>query len=173
MSFGPMQLLVIGFDNPGFTGKIAPELRRLREDDVVRLIDLLFVSKDEEGRVTTMETTDLSQDESTELGALVGALIGYGAEGEEGAEVGAVAGALAAEHITSPLRDDVWYIADEIPPGTSAAVAVLEHRWAIGLRDAVQAAGGRALAESWLHPEDLVALGEHLPEPGIGSGAPT
>jgi uncharacterized membrane protein len=162
MPFGPMQLLVIGFEGAEFTGEIAPELRRLREHDVVRLIDLLFVTKDADGRVTTMETTDLSTEESAELGAIVGALMGYGAAGEEGAEVGAIAGAAEAERIAQPLRDDVWYVADAIPPGTSAAVAVLEHRWAIGLRDAVMRAKGSALAEAWLHPSDLVSLGEKL-----------
>ena len=40
----------------------------------------------------------------------------------------------------------------------SAAIAVLEHRWAIPLRDAIPAAGGTALADEWLHPQDLVAL---------------
>jgi hypothetical protein len=41
----------------------------------------------------------------------------------------------------------------------SAAIAVIEHRWAIPLRDAVIASGGVALADEWLHPQDLVAVG--------------
>jgi uncharacterized membrane protein len=170
MSFGPMQLLVIGFDGGEFRGEIAAELKRLREHDVVRLVDALAVTKDESGRVTTMETTDLSHEESEELGALVGALIGYGAEGEDGATVGAIAGAAAAENITQPLHDDIWYIADSIPRGTSAIVAVVEHRWAIGLRDAVARAGGHALAEAWLHPSDLVRVGEQLSKAGAEAG---
>jgi uncharacterized membrane protein len=170
MSFGPMQLLVIGFDGGEFRGEIAAELKRLREHDVVRLVDALAVTKDDDGRVTTMETTDLSHDEAEELGALVGALIGYGAEGEDGAVAGALAGAAAAESIAQPLHDDVWYIADEIPRGTSAIVAVIEHRWALGLRDAVGRAGGHALAEAWLHPSDLVRVGEQLGKVGAETG---
>ncbi|HEY7075059.1 MAG TPA: DUF6325 family protein [Solirubrobacteraceae bacterium] len=166
MAFGPMQLLVLGFDGAEFTGEIAAELKRLREHDVVRLVDALLVTKDESGRVTTMETTDLSHEESEELGALVGALIGYGAEGEEGAEVGALAGAAAAENIAQPLHEDVWYIADTIPRGTTAIVAILEHRWALGLREAVERAHGHALAEAWLHPSDLVRVGEELSKAG-------
>ena len=162
MNFGPMQLLVIGFEGADFTGEIAPELRRLREHDVVRLVDLLFVTKDEDGRVSAMETTDLSQEESNELGAMVGALMGYGADGEDGAEAAAPNGAKGAEHFAQPLRDDVWYVADAIPRGTSAAVAILEHRWAIGLRDAVERAHGSALAEAWLHPSDLMRVGRQL-----------
>jgi hypothetical protein len=58
------------------------------------------------------------------------------------------------------VRDEaVWSIADTIPAGTAAAVALIEHRWAIPLRDAVRRAGGVALADTWVHPEDLVAAG--------------
>jgi hypothetical protein len=50
-------------------------------------------------------------------------------------------------------------VADAIPAGSIAAIALIEHRWAIPLRDAVGRAGGVALADEWVHPEDLVALG--------------
>jgi uncharacterized membrane protein len=163
MTFGPMQVLVVGFDGTEFTGTIAEELRRLREHDIVRLVDLIAVRKDESGEVTTLETSDLSAEESAQLGAFAGALIGLGAGGEEGAEIGALAGAAAAEDGVTVLQDEVWYVADAIPPGTSAAVAILEHRWAIPLRDAIEGAGGHALADAWLHPSDLVELGAHLP----------
>lgn len=164
MPFGPMQVLVVGFDDPEFTGEIAAELRRLREHDIVRLVDMVVVNKDEDGEVTTLETSDLSQDEAMQLGAFAGALIGLGAAGEEGAEIGAVAGAAAAQEGVSPLEDEVWYIEDAIPPGTAAAVAVIEHRWALPLREAIERAGGSPLADAWLHPSDLVELGAHLPE---------
>ena len=55
--------------------------------------------------------------------------------------------------------DDVWYMADAIPTGTSAGIALLEHRWAIPLRDAIERAGGKTLVDSWVHPQDLVAAG--------------
>ena len=45
MSLGPVQLLVVGFDRPDFSGEVLDELERLRESDVVRVIDLLVVSK--------------------------------------------------------------------------------------------------------------------------------
>jgi hypothetical protein len=56
-------------------------------------------------------------------------------------------------------RFDVWYAADAIPPGTAAAIALIEHRWAIPLRDKIAAAGGFPLADEWIHPLDLVAVG--------------
>jgi uncharacterized membrane protein len=164
MSFGPMQVLVVGFESTEMSGEIAAELRRLREHDIVRLVDVLVVAKEPDGTVTAVETSDLSAEESVALGAFAGALIGIGADGEEGAVAGAAIGAEAAREGATPLEDEVWYIADAIPPGTRAAVAILEHRWAIPLRDAIERAGGVGLAESWLHPSDLIALGAHLPE---------
>ena len=56
-------------------------------------------------------------------------------------------------------ESEVWYLADAIPPGASAAVVLIEHRWAIPLRDKVIAAGGVALVDTWIHPADLVAIG--------------
>jgi uncharacterized membrane protein len=159
MPFGPVQMLVVGFDDPSFTGEILPELARLRENDVTRLIDLLVISKDAEGDVVVLQESDLSIDEAESFGALVGALVGFGAGGEEEAQRAAVAG--AAELSDGHVFDDaeVWYLTDAVPPGTTAAIALLEHRWAIPLRDSIVRAGGVALADEWIHPADLIAVG--------------
>jgi len=159
MAFGPVQILVVGFDHPEFKGKIRAELERLRDNDVVRLIDLLVVRKDDDGNIERLQQSDLSQEELEDFGAIVGALIGVGADGEEGADAGAVLGAAAMEggHVFDSA--DNWYIDDAIPPGTAAAVALLDHRWAIGLRNAIHEAGGFHLADAWVHPADLIAIG--------------
>jgi len=158
MTIGPVQLLIVGFAGGEFKGEIASVLADLRERDVIRLIDMGFVRKDEDGLITMIEHSDLSQDETIEFGATVGALIGIGAAGEEGAEAGAIAGAEAAlDH--GMIEDQVWYIADEIPEGTAAAVALIEHRWAIPLRDAIARAGGIPLVDEWIHVTDLIAVG--------------
>ena len=159
MALGPVQILVIGYGaDAQFTGAALDELKKLTEHDVVRLVDVLFVHKNEDGSVEKVELTDTH--ELAKLGAVAGALIGFGAAGEEGAEVGALAGAAGAVDEGSVFDEaEVWYVADAIPEGMSAAVAVIEHRWAIPLRDAVIASGGVALADEWLHPQDLLALG--------------
>ena len=159
MSFGPVQILVIGFDHPEFKGEIRAELERLRDDDVVRLIDLIVVRKDDDGNIEKLQASDLSQEELEDFGAVVGALIGIGAGGEEGATAGAVLGAAAMEDGHLFDAADTWYVDDAIPPGTAAAIALLDHRWAIGLRDAIHNAGGFHLADAWVHPADLVAIG--------------
>jgi uncharacterized membrane protein len=160
MEFGPVQILVVGFGEDSFTGEILPELRRLREADVIRLLDLMFVTKDEDGRMSTLDTTDLSPDESAQFGALAGALVGFGALGEEGLEAGAESGADLGPRAAAD--EETWAVADVIPPGGSAAVALIEHRWAIPLRDAIVRAGGVALEDTWVHPADLVTAGAML-----------
>jgi uncharacterized membrane protein len=158
MTIGPVQLLIVGFVGGEFKGEIAKVLADLRERDVIRLIDMGVVRKDEDGVITMIEHSDLNQDETIEFGATVGALIGLGVAGEEGAEAGAIAGAEAALD-GGMIEDQVWYIADEIPEGTAAAVALIEHRWAIPLRTAIQDAGGFLVSDAWIHPADLVAIG--------------
>src|SRR3954463_16650180 len=177
MPFGPMQMLVVSYEGTELSPEVAAGLKRLREHDIVRLIDVLVVSKADDGTITAVEGTDLTPDESTELGAIAGALIGLGAAGAEGAEIGALAGAEAGADAGGPLlQDEVWYVADAIPPGSRAAVAILEHRWAIGLRDALLAAGAQGLVDAWIHPSDLVGLGVDMAretgsEAGTGSPA--
>jgi uncharacterized membrane protein len=160
MAFGPVQLLVLGFQDPDFQGEIVAELDRLKESDVVRVIDAVAVYKDARGRVTTMKRSDLSDEEAAEFGAVVGALIGLGAAGEEGAEAGAAAGAAAtSEGVDVLSEEEAWDVVEQIPKDTAAAVILLEHRWAIPLRDAIVRAGGFRIDDGFIHPLDLVAVG--------------
>jgi uncharacterized membrane protein len=159
MTLGPVQMLVVGFDDPKFTGEIAEELAKLRDSDVIRLIDVLAVWKDANGEVEAIQASDLSTEEAEEFGATVGALIGVGLAGEEGAELGAVAGAAAGEDGHVIGEDEMFDIADSIPNGSAAAIALIEHRWAIPLKEAIGRAGGFPLSDVWIHPLDLVAVG--------------
>jgi uncharacterized membrane protein len=158
---GPVQLLVFGFDRPKFGGGIAAELNRLRERDYVRVIDALVVHKNAEGEVRTMQVTDLGIEDAERLGAIVGALVGAGAAGEEGIAPGAQAGIDAvSEHGGHVLGDEqTWDVLSDIPNDSAAALVLLEHRWAIPLRNAILEEGGVAIGDIWLHPRDLIAVG--------------
>ncbi len=160
MPIGPVQMLVLGFAEPNFTGKIAAELDRLRGLEFIKIVDALVVNKDDDGEITALQVSDLSGDEATEMGAVAGALIGFGYGGDDesveaGAELGAEA--MADGHLIP--EEDAWYVADTIPNGSAAAIILLEHLWAIPLRDAIVDAGGIALADEWIHPKDLIAVG--------------
>lgn len=160
MTIGPVQLVVLGFNHPDFRGEILAEFDGLRDKDVVRVIDGLVVYKDAKGDVTTIKRSDLGAKEAAEFGAVVGGLIGLGAAGLEGAKAGAEVGAAAAEEGVDVFdEEEVWDVIDEIPNDSAAALILLEHRWAISLRDAIRRAGGFHVADGWIHPEDLVAVG--------------
>ncbi|MCW0213340.1 MAG: hypothetical protein OJJ54_08270 [Pseudonocardia sp.] len=160
MAIGPVQLIVLGFPAPDFHGQIVAELERLRENDAVRVIDALAVHKGTDGEVEVTHLSNLSDEEAAELGSTVGALVGLGIEGEEGLLAGAVAGAEAVADGIHPFSDeDAWDVIDEIPDGSAAALVLLEHHWAVPLRDAVLSAGGVRIADGFISPLDLIGIG--------------
>jgi uncharacterized membrane protein len=160
MAIGPVQLITLGFEHPDFTGEVLKEFDRLRDDDTVRIIDALVVFKDADGDVAVIETSQLDQESAMEFGATVGALVGLGAAGEEGAEAGAVLGAEAAEDGLDVFDDDdVWDVLEELPLDAAAALVLLEHRWAIPLRDKLAAAGGYPIGAGMITPIDLMEIG--------------
>ena len=160
MAIGPVQLIVLGFDHPNFHGEIIAELERLRESDTVRVIDALAVYKDAEGELEVEHLSNLSKDEAIELGSKVGALIGLGIDGEDGFAAGAAAGAAAAEDGVEVFsEEDAWDVVEEIPNDSAAALVLIEHHWAIPLRDAVVRAGGFRISDGFISPLDLVEIG--------------
>ena len=161
MAVGPVQLVVLGFEHPQFHGEIIEELERLGESDTVRVIDSIAVYKDADGGLEVEHLSNLTEDQAIELGSTIGALIGLGIEGEEGMEAGAIAGAeAAAEGGVHPLSDgDAWDVLEDIPNDSAAALILLEHQWAVPLRDAVMRAGGFRISDGFISPLDLVAIG--------------
>jgi uncharacterized membrane protein len=160
MAIGPVQLVVLGFKHPEFHGEIIAELERLKTSDTVRVIDALAVYKDSEGEVEVEHLSNLTREEAIEVGSTVAALIGLGIEGEQGMVAGAEAGAQAAENGVGVFTDeDAWDVLEEIPNDSAAALILLEHHWAVPLRDAVVRAGGFRISDAFISPLDLVEIG--------------
>jgi len=160
MAIGPVQLIVLGFEHPEFHGEIVAELERLKESDTVRVIDALAVHKDADGGIEVAHLSNLSKEEAVELGSKVGALIGLGIEGEEGVEAGAMAGAEAAADGMQVFSDEqAWDVLEDIPNDSAAALILLEHHWAVPLRDAIDRAGGFRISDGFISPLDLIAIG--------------
>ena len=160
MAIGPVQLIVLGFNHPEFHGEIIAELERLRESDTVRVIDALAVYKDRQGEIEVEHLSNLSEEEAIELGTMVGALVGLGIEGEQGFEAGAQAGAEAAAEGVQVFSDDqAWDVLEEIPNDSAAALLLIEHHWAVPLRDAIARAGGFRIGDGFISPLDLVEIG--------------
>jgi hypothetical protein len=154
--FGPVQIVVVGFDDLKFQTDIIPELRRLRDLEIIRLVGMEIVAKSASGELVRIKASDLSQEESTQLGAMAEAFVGIGAAGEEESEPAGRAGAQVGEVREFLGGEQTWSVSEVIPPNTMAVVALLEHRWAIPLREAVLRAGGSTLADAWIHPDDLI-----------------
>jgi uncharacterized membrane protein len=160
VAIGPVQLIVLGFNHPEFHGEIVAELERLRESDTVRVIDALAVHKDADGEIEVQHLSNLSKEEAIELGSKVGALIGLGIEGEEGAIAGAEAGAEATDEGVHAFSDEeAWDVLEEIPNDSAAALILLEHHWAVPLRDAIARAGGHRISDGFISPVDLIEIG--------------
>jgi len=164
MAIGPVQLIVLGFEHPQFHGEIIAELDKLKESGTVSVIDALAVYKDAEGELEVEHLSNLTHEEAVELGSKVGALIGLGIEGEEGMVAGAEAGAEAAEDGVNVFSGEEWDVLEEIPNDTAAALLLIEHQWAIPLRDAIARAGGFRISDGFISPLDLVAIGLHTAE---------
>jgi hypothetical protein len=124
----------------------------------VRVIDMLVVRKDSLGNVMTTTASDLDFEEATEFGSYVGSLAGYKSSGEAGRDYGAIAGAaeLADGHVFD--ETDVFRVTQSLPLDTSAALVLIEHRWAVSLLDAVDRAGGVELSNDWLKADDVLTI---------------
>ena len=160
-AIGPVQLIVLGFEHPDFHGEIIAELERLRESDTVRVIDALAVYKDADGELEVEHLSNLTEDEAIELGSKVGALIGLGIEGEEGMR-GRRRGRRRGGRATASsvfADEDAWDVLEDIPNDSAAALILLEHHWAVPLRDAIARAGGFRISDGFISPLDLVEIG--------------
>lgn len=161
---GPVQLVAIGFGPEAeFEGRIMTELVDLERQGTLRILDLLFVHKEEDGDLVALDY----QGES--LGAIVGALLGFEFEGDGAAPEGDAGTAGGGAFGLS--REEIEGIADSLPSGHSAGLLLVEHVWARKFKSAVRDAGGVPLGEGFLTPEavafvgaELVAMSEELEE---------
>ena len=158
--FGPLQMFVFSFPGNAFKGKILPALDEAREKGIIRFVDYMFVLKDKKGKLTQVEGTDLGDAEIVNLGAGIGALMGFGAAGEEGANIGFREGEeMVAERGIGFTQEDMDRIADEIPKNSSALIMIIEHLWAKDLKQQLLDADAVMLAHGMLTRDMFIQLG--------------
>ncbi len=144
---GPVQVLVVGFEQPAFSGEVMAELARLTGEGIVRVVDVLLVTRTEDG---TFETLPAPPGSPPGAGDLAAHILG----GTDDVE-------------PSPTAESPgWSLAGAVPAGTTAAVALIEHRWAEPLREAIDRAGGAPLDETWLSPGDVERLNALMQDRG-------
>ena len=153
-NIGPVQLLALGFDpDARFEGRIMDELANLERHETIRILDLLFVGKDaESGDLLALDY------QGEELGAIVGALLGFDFEDEQPShEVSEIEG-----HAFGLSQREIQGIAASLKPGSSAGFLLIEHVWARNLKRAIRDAGGFPLGEGFLTPETLTTVATEL-----------
>lgn len=161
--YGPIQLLAIGFDSAEIPEGTTEALSELKENDTFRMIDLIYISKNSDGDIIALEATDLSDEERENMGALIGALIGLGFDGEAGAEVGAEIGfeSVAAKEF-GLSKEDISDVVEDLPTDTAVALMLIEHVWAKNLKKGLLEDGGTVLANGFIRPESFVEFGALL-----------
>jgi uncharacterized membrane protein len=124
------------------------------------VIDALVVYKTNEGDMIAGHFDNLTTDEAVEFGSKVGALIGLGAAGTEGFVAGAELGAIAGEDGIQIFSDKTAQdLLEMLPPDSAVGMVLIEHHWAVPLRDALWRANGFTMSSNFIRPRDLVAIG--------------
>jgi hypothetical protein len=135
---GPLEYVVVVFEGNHLTGEIMPELRALRDQGVVRIVDLLFFQKDAQGALTAQELSDLTPEEAAPYGPIAGDMLDV----------------LSEEDVTAAAAD--------LPANSSGAILLLEHLWAIRLREQISNAHGRVISDGVVPVAQVEALGAEL-----------
>ena len=134
---GPVDYAIIAFPGNRFRGEIAPAIADLVDDGTIRIIDIAFVGKDEDGSTVAMEMTELDPDVQEGLEKL-------------GIEVGGLF-----------PEEDLVDIAESLEPNTSAALLLWENVWARTVAQAMRDAGGVLIAFERI-PHDVVQEAREL-----------
>ena len=139
---GPVDFLIVKFPGSKFSGKIAPELARLEHNGIIRVIDLVFVMKDETGKLVNIEANDL--------------------EGEAGAAYREVA-RRTDEWFT---EDDIEAFTDNLPKNSSGLLLLIENLWAIRFKEALMDADVELVEMGRIPPETIAKVKVAMPAAG-------
>lgn len=146
-------MLVFEFEQERLAGEVFPELMALVAKGLIRLVDMLVVHRPpDNGHLDVVDSQSMFGDGCEKAGELVAALIGLRSASEHLRARDAIDGFAGDE-------DDTWDVADRIPPDSRAAIILVEHLWAIPLRNAARHDKAIVLADEWVHPDDLSAIG--------------
>jgi hypothetical protein len=130
---GPVDYIVVAFPTDRMTGEAFPLLIELVDRGIIRILDLVFLRKDDDGTVTTLSQVDLQRMQVLEAALFDG----------------------AASGLIGP--DDIAEAAEALDPGTAAGVLVYENAWATPFARALRRSGGQLVASGHIPVQELVA----------------
>jgi hypothetical protein len=138
MTLGPLEYSVFGFEGNNFDGSIAREIAKVVENGTIALVDVVFIGRDGDGHPVILELDNKDDPRFAGFHGLVSGRMG----------------------LFTP--EDLMQIAEELPEQTSGLVLLFEHRWAIGIKEAMQKAGGFLVARSVIPPEVVEEVSAEL-----------
>jgi DNA-binding CsgD family transcriptional regulator len=147
---GPLQVIAVSF-GPGadFEGRVLAEVDRLQGRGVLRLLDMLFIAKNEDGTIQRLVVGD-----DDDFGALLASIVPVDGSGLVGSPVG--------EGSSGFDPADAWALGESLLPGTALAFLLIEHGWAQPLFDAIAETGGALLGEGFLTSESGLLVGAEV-----------
>jgi uncharacterized membrane protein len=177
MALGPLQFVVLGVRGEEQQQAALKSLRNLSQRGAIRVIDVAYATKQEDGTWVPARVSGLTEEERKRFGAVAGALIGFGYGGGVGAVEGGRAG---AEYMTTgdgltlsqrdygenlqEIKEHLRDIGQDLPTGATVAVALIEHQWMPKFREELRNNGILVLGSGMIRPRSLVALGRELAE---------
>jgi hypothetical protein len=141
LTLGPLEYLVIGFNGNHFDGSIAHEIGKVVESRTIRIVDLVFIHRDDTGKALIAELDAKSDPRFASFAGLLGDTMG----------------------LFTP--EDLEVVAASMPDNTSALVVLFEHHWAVDVKVALEAAGGFLISRSVIPPEVLEEIQAELETP--------
>ncbi|HEY7347898.1 MAG TPA: hypothetical protein VH599_06220 [Ktedonobacterales bacterium] len=166
MAVGPIQYVVFGVRTEEQQKEVVQRLRAISERGNVRLIDLAYIRKAEDGTLQQGRLSGLSDEEQRKFGTVARALIGMGAAMEHvrtGGELGT--GAFGDQDFGEPvqeIKERIYEAAQDLPPGAACAIALIEHRWLLDVKEQMQKQGVVILTQGLVRPRSLLMLGAEL-----------
>jgi hypothetical protein len=138
MTLGPLEYLVIGFDGDRFDGSIAREIEKVVDKEIIRLVDVVFITREANGDSAIIELSNTDDPRFVSFAPLLAQL----------------------RSLFTP--EDLQELADSLPLGTAGLALLFEHRWAEDIKDAIGAAGGFLVRRDVIPPEVLAEVSAEL-----------
>ena len=163
---GPIQYIVFGVRTEDQQKEVLRQVRAISERGNIRLIDLAYIRKAEDGTLQQGTMSGLSEEEQRKFGTVARALVGMGAAVEyhrTGGKFGT--GAFADQDFgesVQEIKERIYEAAQDLPPGGACAIALVEHRWLLEVKEKVQEKGVVMLTQGLVRPRSLLMLGAEL-----------
>jgi hypothetical protein len=162
MQIGPLQMIVIGFQNQEISEQVAYELSAVRKQGLIRLIDFVFVEKSLDGELSANALSDLNHEDAKRFLALIQGTAGFSGAGVQSRAALEDTGEASDTEALYISSEDINSIVEHVSPGGAVMIALIEHLWASRLSELIENSGGALFAEKYIPPSGVRTWGPAL-----------